>query len=128
MRRPDSIPGAIEDFLQTMRVEAGLRDASIEAYRGDLVAFGRHLVERGVGDLATIDPDDVASFVLAERRRGRAPATVARRIVAIRQWLRHLHGEGLHPLDVAVRVGGRLEDGRHVLARAAAVDRGRAGP
>ena len=80
---------AIDRFLAAPSLAASTR----RAYGGDLRDFGSWLEARGV------DVDDVDVRVLAEyaaelgrARRGLAPATIARRLAAVRSFLRFTLG------------------------------------
>jgi integrase/recombinase XerD len=84
----------IDRFLDYSRVEAGLRPATLTAYRTDLELFDAHVAGRGRRKPSDIEPDDVLSFVLAERDRGLATTTVARHLVSVRLILRFLTAEG----------------------------------
>lgn len=68
---------------------------TVAAYRSDLHTWLDYLRERGRDEPSGIVADDVLGFLMHERARGRAPASVARTLVAIRCFLRHLAGEGL---------------------------------
>jgi site-specific recombinase XerD len=90
---------ATETFLSS----TALSDATQRAYRSDLRAFGRWLEERELG------LDDVDARVLTEYAahlgrggaRRLAPASIARKLAAVRALLRHALGPGRVP-DVAL--------------------------
>ena len=82
-------------YLTYLQSELSLSPKSVEAYRGDLGRFADQLAGRGIVDVPAISADHVLGFMMAERARGLAPASVARALVAIRCFLRHLSGEGL---------------------------------
>ncbi len=82
-------------YLTYLQTEIGLSRQTIDAYRRDLTRFAGHVRNRGAGQVETLCADDVLGFVIRERARGLAPASVARALVAIRCFLRHLAGEGL---------------------------------
>ncbi len=82
-------------YLTYLQTEIGLSRQTIDAYRRDLTRFAGHMRNRGAGQVETLCADDVLGFVIRERARGLAPASVARALVAIRCFLRHLAGEGL---------------------------------
>jgi site-specific recombinase XerD len=85
---------AIERFLQ----HGGLADTTRRAYAVDLRAFTGWLRERGL-ELDDVDARVLADYV-ADLGRGRsrlAPASVARRLAAIRSCLRFTFGRGRVP-------------------------------
>ena len=66
------------DFLGYLEFERGLSRNTLEAYRTDLLQFGRFLEARGVSALDA-GPGEVTDFLeLAGARRRRAGARVAR--------------------------------------------------
>jgi integrase/recombinase XerD len=91
------------DFLAYLEFERGLSRNTLEAYRTDLLQFGRFLARR---DLSALEagPGDVADF-LAELAAGdveRPPAstaTVHRKTACLRSFYRHVRREGLLDTD-----------------------------
>lgn len=88
---------AARRFLASLRVEAGLAPATIEAYRRDLRDLGAFLAEHE----STTDPAGVAPAMLIRHvrsmtaDRGYAPATVARRIATMKVFFRWLAGNAV---------------------------------
>jgi integrase/recombinase XerD len=100
---------AIERFLAS----PGLGDATRRAYRGDVEEFGRWLKTRH------LTPDNVDIRVLTEyvaelgraRPRKLAPATIARKVAAVRSFLRFSLGPAQVPdASLAPRRPRRLPD------------------
>ena len=58
---PPGLAGSILDFLDAMRVEAGLARNTIAAYRTDLEGLGHWLGQRGVIDWSDLDEDRIIS-------------------------------------------------------------------
>jgi integrase/recombinase XerD len=91
------------DFLAYLEFERGLSRNTLEAYRSDLLQYGRFLSRR---DRSALDagPDDVADF-LAELAAGTADrppastATVHRKTACLRSFYRHVRREGLRDSD-----------------------------
>jgi integrase/recombinase XerD len=80
-------------FLLHLASERGLADNTLHAYRRDLEDLDDFFV--GVGKTyRTAGPDDYRSYLQTQTRRGRSTCTVARRLAAIRVFLRFLAGEG----------------------------------
>ena len=80
-----------EEFLSWLAVEKGRRPNTLAAYRRDLVVYAEWLGERELGD---VTESDIELFVAALRDSGRAPASVARTLVAVRALHRFAASEG----------------------------------
>jgi integrase/recombinase XerD len=79
----------IEGYLQHLRVERGLGRATLTAYGSDLSRFNTHLEREGI-DLATCQPVQVSSFLVALSRQGIGPRSAARMLSAVRGLFRWL--------------------------------------
>jgi integrase/recombinase XerD len=90
------------DFLAYLEFERGLSRNTLEAYRSDLLQFGRFLEERG-GDALTATGADISEFLsLLAAGNGRPPAstaTIHRKAACLRSFYRHLRREGLLDSD-----------------------------
>ena len=103
------------DFLAYLEFERGLSRNTLDAYRTDLLQFGRFLAER---DLSALDakPSDVADFLEALAKGGAvgnagsapggaaprppaSPATIHRKSACLRSFYRHLRRDGLLDTD-----------------------------
>ena len=84
-----SLSDGVAEFLTSLRSERGLAAATIEAYRCDLSQYIAHL------DKAAPDPGTVSRFIVGLNEKGLAPATIARKIAAIRGLHRFLVVEGM---------------------------------
>jgi site-specific recombinase XerD len=99
---------AVDRFL----AHGGLSDASRRAYDSDLRAFARWLGDRELG-LDDVDARVLASWVadLGRGRRRLAPATISRRLAAVRSCLRFTFGPARVPdASFAPRRTRRLPD------------------
>jgi integrase/recombinase XerD len=83
----------IGEYLAAQRAERGLAAATVAAYRRDLLDYSAHLGGREP------DAEAAAAYVAALYRRGLAPASIARRIAAVRGFHRFLVAEGLASAD-----------------------------
>ncbi len=81
----------IERFLEMMAAERGASANTLAAYRRDLEAYA---AERGA-DLRTAGPDGIRAHLAALEGQGLARSSAARKLSAIRQFHRFLHGDGL---------------------------------
>jgi integrase/recombinase XerD len=118
--------GAIEpltlDFLAYLELERGLSRNTLEAYRSDLLQFGRFMQRRGVsvtaaqhGDLAAFLTELAGSGAPAAgvgvrggevARPPAAAATLGRKVACLRSFYRHLRREGLIEHDPAAELHG----------------------
>src|SRR5919109_4141767 len=83
----------VTEYLGTLQMERGASRHTLAAYRGDLKDFTAFTRERGrsVKDVRT---EDIVTYVERLRRRGLKPASVARRLAAVRGLYRHLLQDG----------------------------------
>jgi len=105
------------DFLAYLEFERGLSRNTLEAYRGDLLQFGRFLEERDTSAVGA-DGVDVGDFLTrlatgdaADRQSERtrpsrvlpakpaSPATIHRKSACLRSFYRHLRREGVRDSD-----------------------------
>ena len=102
-----SLDRAIEDFLAYLRVERGVADATIHAYRSDLTDFA---MSRGAARDWAKGPEVAHRYLAARARRGRpndpglAPTSLRRRAAAIRGFYRFAYGDGVIGVDVAAHL------------------------
>jgi len=109
------------DFLAYLEFERGLSRNTLEAYRGDLLQFGRFLQSRA-RTAETAEGSDVAEFLgslTGGHGQHASPATIHRKSACLRSFYRHLRREGVRDSDPtaalsAPRRGRRLP---HVLTR-----------
>lgn len=94
-------------FLTWLRVERGASPGTIEGYASDLRTFEQFLHDSGRASLAPGELDHhLLRRWLGEQFAGRAPATLARRISAVRTFLRFLVRRGVierSPADMLSR-------------------------
>ena len=101
---PSAFEPGLEDFLEALRVEAGLSRHTLIAYRSDLERFVSFLCDRDLGAWTAIETRDVIEYLRDCRAAGLAEASVARRLSAIRMCLRHLFQEGELPRNAAAEI------------------------
>jgi len=110
------------DFLAYLEFERGLSRNTLEAYRSDLLQFGRFLDARGESAVSASSAD-VADFLAGlAQGNGKPPAstaTIHRKAACLRSFYRHLRREGVRDSDPtaalsAPRRGRKLP---HVLTR-----------
>jgi len=93
----------IRTFLNCLRVEKGLSDNTIQAYRRDIVKFAAFAAERQLNTKA-VTRSDVVDFLGSLYRRGLDSRSVARHLVTIRHFFRFALMEGYVEDDPAVTI------------------------
>jgi integrase/recombinase XerD len=102
---PRSLDRAAAAYLDHLRVERGLSEATISAYGGDLRAFEAH-----AGPGWDRGPEAAVRFLASSARgarrgtEGLAPTSLRRRAAAIRAFYRFAYAEGLIGVDVAAQL------------------------
>jgi len=97
----------IEDYLAYLRVERGVAEATLAAYRSDLADFA---MSRGAAREWAAGPDVAHRYLAARARRGQgadpglAPTSLRRRTAAIRGFYRFAFGDGIIAVDVAAHL------------------------
>jgi integrase/recombinase XerD len=100
------LTAAIDDYLMHLRVERGLSDATLRAYRADLLDFAS---SRGASETwaATVETPVHYLAMLGSPGRGHRvalrPTTLRRRAASIRGFYRFCYAEGLIGTDLAGR-------------------------
>jgi integrase/recombinase XerD len=97
------LPLAAEEFLSWLAVERGRSANTLAAYRRDLRGYTTWLAAQG-SNLETVTESDVERYVASLRASGRAPASIARALVAVRTLHRFLADEGAAAVDPAADV------------------------
>jgi integrase/recombinase XerD len=83
----------VRQFLLHLASERGLADNTLLAYRRDLENLEDHFLARR-RTLTSAGPDDYVQYLHGQRRNHKSTKTIARRVAAIRVFLRYLSGEG----------------------------------
>jgi len=91
----------LTSFLDYLTSECGLSANTIAAYRRDLEAFLSYLPRQGIRSLDRVRSNDIVNFLMRQKRRGLAPASVSRQLVAVRMFYRFLATERLVKSDAA---------------------------
>ena len=86
------IATASRNFLDHLRVERGLADNSIAAYRRDLIRFENFLTDRNIA-LEEVSPKVMGEFQSFLRHMGLAEASSQRALSALRTFYRYLSRE-----------------------------------
>jgi integrase/recombinase XerD len=89
----------IQQFLQYLTVEKGLSPNTIAAYGADLRWFSDYLKSRGRRRLEEVTRRDLLDFLAAQKQKGLASRSLARRIVTLRNLYRFLNRENILQVD-----------------------------
>jgi site-specific recombinase XerD len=101
---------AVSGPAQAWRVDAfvasltDVADATVRAYRTDVLAFAAWAGRSGVVDPAQVDRILLRRHLASLSTRGRARATMARRAAALRRYFRWLRRTGVLAVDPAARL------------------------
>jgi integrase/recombinase XerD len=82
---------SLNAFRTYQNVELGLTANTLEAYRRDLLRFGAFLHRRAVDEWDALTPELIQDHLVEQSELGHKETTLARRVVALRMWLRWLH-------------------------------------
>lgn len=101
--------GLLEDYLHHLQAEKALMPSTLTAYRRDLAQFLQALSLDPAAParaLAELAPERLRSYLADLRRRGYAPATIHRRLSALRGLYRFGQREGALPRSPLAGVRG----------------------
>jgi integrase/recombinase XerD len=104
--REGELARGLADFLEALRVEAGLAKNTLSAYRGDVQRFLAFARARGACRWREIGLELVVEHLERLRLGGAAEASVARALSALRVCLRHQVLEGVLAEDPLARLEG----------------------
>ncbi len=90
----------LDQFIDFINLEKGLSPHTAEAYHQDLSDFIAWIQRRGINALAAVTRRHIMDYLLDLREKSRSPATVSRRLVAIRVFFRFMLQEGLLSANV----------------------------
>ena len=105
--RPDRLTAAIEGYLTYLRVERGLADATLSAYRAYLLDFAASRGAAATWDSSAETPIHYLSMLGSPGRGHRAvlrPTSLRRRTASIRGFYRFCYAEGMIETDLAGRL------------------------
>jgi len=95
----------IDEYLAYLSLERGASPNTLAAYRRDLAEYARALGSAGISGVDAITREDVTRFVGTLRARGLAPATVERKVAALKGFHKFLVREGVTENHPTARMG-----------------------
>ncbi len=96
----------IEKFITTLRVEKGLAENSLQAYRRDLRILVEEL-EAAARSLLTAERNDLVEILGKLKERGRSDASMARFLSSVRQFYKYAVTDGVTRQDPTSHLEGR---------------------
>lgn len=107
-RPPDAQADLLLEFANHLSVERGLATNTVSAYRRDLLDYLRFLRAGGPPVAAPwLSPERARRYLAALQRRGHSPATLARRLSALKAFRLFLEEGRAHPETLGERTQGR---------------------
>jgi len=97
-KQQDVSPHYLEPFLDSLWVESGLSQNTVEAYRRDLLGFATWLVQFDI-DLVAATRNDIQRYQSERMRDGRKVRSVARLLSSLRRFYRYLCREDIRESD-----------------------------
>jgi len=94
----------LQAFLADVSSERGLSSNTLAAYRNDVGQFMEFVKSRGVVDAGSITDNETIAFIAHLRRSGGRPATVTRRLTALRMFAQFLCREEYCRIDFTATV------------------------
>jgi integrase/recombinase XerD len=90
----------LQRFLHHLKFERGYSPNTLVAYERDLRQFQAFLEKTGGSTVSEWGPQELDDFVAALQIQGLKPATVARKVAAMRAFLKFLYAEGAIETDL----------------------------
>lgn len=98
-RAPSAFAGPIQDFLNTLALERSLSPNTEKAYGGDLDQCAAFLARQRVADWSAVRGEQAAAWVHSLSAGEYTPASLARKLTALRVFARHLVREKVRADD-----------------------------
>ncbi len=91
----------LDQFMDYLTLERGLSENTRLGYGHDLREFLAFISRKGYTSLQQVVRRDLLDFLQESKQKGLAAPSLARRLIAIKVFFRHLAGEGLLAVNVA---------------------------
>ncbi len=91
----------LDQFMDYLTLERGLSANTRLGYGHDLSEFLAFLSRKGRAGIQDVERRDILDFLMESKQKGLAAASLARRLVAVKVFFRHLAQEGLLATNVA---------------------------
>ncbi|HMA99986.1 MAG TPA: tyrosine-type recombinase/integrase [Spirochaetota bacterium] len=90
-----SLKNLLHPYLSYLKIEKGLSENSIKAYKQDLLFFINYLTGRKIVSVKTLTLAGIDGFIQSRKKKGLNDRSVVREISAVKGWLRFLYNEKL---------------------------------
>jgi integrase/recombinase XerD len=101
-RAPSAFAGPIQDFLNTLALERSLSSHTEKAYRSDLDQCAAFLARQGATGWTEVRGEQAAAWIHSLSAGDYTPASLARKLTALRVFARHLVREKVRDDDFTV--------------------------
>ncbi|MEG6616293.1 site-specific tyrosine recombinase XerD [Peptococcaceae bacterium 1198_IL3148] len=91
----------VTDFFHYLAVERGLSQNTLSSYKIDINQYVNFLKQQGINKLVDSSKNNIISYLMQLQKAGRAPATISRRLAALKTLYRFMLSEGLIDTDPA---------------------------
>ncbi len=81
---------SLDYFIDYLKIECGLSENTVNAYRRDVCSFIAYCDKEGFTDFNSVTGDSIVNFMLEQRDKGKKNVTVSRALVAVRVFFRFL--------------------------------------
>ena len=85
----------IQAFIHYLSAERGLAKNTLASYQMDLNQYIAYLKTQGITALHETNKNDILGFLMQLQKNGRAPATISRRLAALKALYRFMHNENM---------------------------------
>ncbi len=85
----------IQAFIHYLSAERGLANNTLASYQMDLNQYIAYLKSQGITALNETNKNNILGFLMQLQKNGRAPATISRRLAAIKSLYRFMHNENM---------------------------------
>jgi integrase/recombinase XerC len=89
-----NVAAQIAAYLDHLKVERRMSVHTLDNYGRDLQAFAAWMEGAGIASLRNLNGEDLRGFIASEHRRGLAPASLQRRLSALRSLFKFLLARG----------------------------------
>jgi len=93
----------LQAFLDSLWLESGLSEHTVDAYRRDLLAFAAWLVQFEI-DLVAVTRQDILKYQSQRLREGRKVRSEARLLSSLRRFYRYLYREEIRDSDPTAQI------------------------
>lgn len=92
---PESFQEPIESFAVFLQLEKGLSENTLNAYLNDLAQCSQFLSEKKVTNWGSVNEEHIAKWIQTLSKDAYAPASLARKLTAVRMLAQHMVRENL---------------------------------